>query len=53
MSNYQSKIYSYYKTLEENDPKYWDHYKVYSRQSSNFPFPYINKNLNAFTRPLL
>lgn len=53
MSNYQTKVYTYYKNLEETDPKHWDHYKVYSRQSSNFAFPYINKSLNALTRPLL
>lgn len=51
MSKYQEEIYLYYHLKELQNPAEWDFYKIFSRQTSNFVFPYINNKINGYTRP--
>ena len=60
MSDYHKKVYSFYEDietkLEKKKSKFKSKnstslFKVYTRQSCNFVFPYFNKNMNGETRP--
>ncbi len=51
MSKYQEEIYLYYHLKELQNPAEWDFYKIFSRQTSNFVFPYISNKINGYTRP--
>ena len=60
MSDYQKKVYSFYEDIETKLEKKKSRFKsknstslfkVYTRQSCNFVFPYFNKNMNGETRP--
>lgn len=58
MSDYQKEIYEHFESIEKalekrksknkNGPTV---YKSYTRQTCNFVFPYINKNINGENRP--
>ena len=48
MSEYQYKIYKYFSVLEN---KIGETYKTYTRQSSNFVFPYMQQKYSGETRP--
>ena len=54
MTPYQSSIYKYYDDFEkklERKSKNIKLFKTYTRQSCNFVFPYINKDIQGIKRP--
>jgi hypothetical protein len=57
MSQYQTEMYDYFEKLEKSMTKKTkgkksnDTYAVYTRQSSNFVFPFIDENVNGEDRP--
>lgn len=59
MSKYQEEIYSFYEDIEETIAKKKqfkgkggsDMYKSYTRQASNFVFPFINQRITGEARP--
>lgn len=59
MSKYQEEIYSFYEDIEETIAKKKRHrgksgqemYKSYTRQASNFVFPFINQRITGELRP--
>lgn len=58
MSQYQTEIYEYYEEIERNMAlrqksvsKSSETYRTYTRQSSNFVFPFIDQTVNGENRP--